>query len=342
MLRAHETLPRTQPCTCVHTHGRPRRARQCSRCSSAPRPPLISSAERRIPQRARPRATPAEGSLQRPPCAEPLPTPRPGAPGRYKARFPTSSEGEDSGGVVAVCLFPARPVSYQLFLEGGEGGLQPELLAVGAQGLLAFARRHSQGGSHQLPLLLPQHLELLEAGQGRLQPLAHPAAIPAARPRGAQQHPQRWAAAPAMAVGRRGGGGAGPASGRVCGQGRSHRSAAGGGASARRPRRLLRFWRRGGEGGGSEGGRRQGREEGCSAGATSRGGYVWREASACALPPPRAGRLLPARSYPCPGGSPRLGPLPAAGKGRASSLRPRERAADELGSAHPGRERAPG
>lgn len=193
MLRVHETLPRMQPRTSVythtgtHTHGRPRRTWQRSRCNSAPRPPLISSAQRRIQQRSRPRATPAEGFPQHPLCAEPLPTLRPGAPVRYKARFPASSDEV----VLFFFFLPARLVSYQLFLEGGEGGLQPELLTVGAQGLLAFARRHSQGGPHQLPLLLPQHLELLEAGQGRLQPLAHPAAIPAARPRGAQQHPQR-------------------------------------------------------------------------------------------------------------------------------------------------------
>lgn len=131
---------------------------------------------------------------------------------------------------------PCRAVPYQLLLQGGEGGLQTVLLAVGRQGLLLSARRrplrHGQGGPHQLPLLLPKHLELLEAGESRLQPLAHPAAIPAARPRGAQQHGQRWAAAPAMAGGRRGGCGAAPAPGRACA---ALRSAAGTGASEAEP-----------------------------------------------------------------------------------------------------------
>lgn len=281
----------------------------------------------RRPQRANPgplRPLPALGGTAAAPLtalgSETAPAGEPGVGGAARpggAPLPPAASQDPGGGKRAPRGEGGgpvpTPVPYQLLLQGGEGGLQPVLLAVGGQGLRSSARRrplrHVQGCPHQLPLLLPQHLELLEAGQGRLQPLAHPAAIPAARPRGAQQHRQRWASIPAMATGgrrRRGSGGAAPAPGRACGEGRPPRSAAGGGASAAGPRRPLRFWRRGGDGGGKE--EKRAAAPG-SAGTTSRGGG---EEPA----PPRS--LRPAWGRPLPGAR-RSG---VGGAALASSLAP--------------------
>lgn len=75
--------------------------------------------------------------------------------------------------------------SYQLLLQGRQGRLQPLLFSPhrvdDPRGCVHASDRllsvHPQCPVHHLALFVPQQMQLLQAGQSRLQPLPDPAAV---------------------------------------------------------------------------------------------------------------------------------------------------------------------